>query len=102
MDNILRPRSRGSRGGVSPTRDGAVAMAPSFSRLQQKRDPESNQHRYYILDLQPYLFGVWTLIGEWGRKRHLGQMMVELCGTREEAERVFGTKLREKRRCRHT
>ena len=46
MDNILRPRSRGSRGGVSPTRDGAVAMAPSFSRLQQKRDPESSQHRY--------------------------------------------------------
>jgi predicted DNA-binding WGR domain protein len=71
-------------------------MTPSFSRLQQKRDPESNQHRYYILDLQPYLFGVW------GRRRHLSQMRVELCSTREEAERVFGTKLREKRRCQHT
>ena len=102
MDNILRPRSRGLLGGVSATRDGVVARAPSFPRLQQKRDPASNQHRYCILDLQPYLFGVWSLIGEWGRRRHLGQMRVELYGTREEAERVFGTKLREKRRCGHT
>ena len=66
MENILRPRSRGSLGGVSATRDGAVAMAPSFPRLQQKHDPESNQHRYYILDLQPYLFGVWPLSGNGG------------------------------------
>jgi len=76
-------------------------MAPSFTSLQ-KRDLERNQHRYYILDLQPYLFGVWSLIGEWGRRRHLGQMRVELCSTLEEAARVFGTKLREKRRCGHT
>src|SRR5215216_4607596 len=42
----------------------------------------------------------WRLVlyPEWERIGYLGQMRVELCGTREEAERVFGTKLREKRR----
>jgi hypothetical protein len=27
----------------------------------QKRDPKRNQYRYYSLDLQPHLFGGWSL-----------------------------------------
>src|SRR5713101_2635955 len=100
MNHILQPHSRGPTGGVLAPRDGAVAMAPSFTRLQ-KRDPARNQHRYYILDLQPHLFGGWSFIREWGRIGHPGQMRVELYGTREEAERVFGAKLRQKRRRRY-
>jgi len=61
MDNILQPRSRGPIGGVSATRNGAGAMAPSFTSLQ-KRDLERNQHRYYILDLQLHFFGGWSFI----------------------------------------
>jgi predicted DNA-binding WGR domain protein len=72
-------------------------MAPSFTRLQ-KRDPERNQHRYYNLDLQPHLFGGWSFIREWGRIGHPGQIRIELCGTRDEAERIFGAKLRQKQR----
>ena len=72
-------------------------MAASFTRLQ-KRDPERNQHRYYILDLQPHLFGGWSFIREWGRIGQPGQIRVELCGTRDEAERIFGAKLRQKQR----
>lgn len=37
-----------------------------YARLQ-KRDPERNQYRYYLLDVQPHLFGGWSLICEWGR-----------------------------------
>ena len=72
-------------------------MAPSFTRLQ-KRYPARNQHRYYILDLQPHLFGGWSVIREWGRIGHPGQIRVELCDTLEEADRVFGAKLRQKRK----
>ena len=97
MDNILRPRSRGPISGVSVTRDGAVAMAPSFTRLQ-KCDPERNLHRSYILYLQPNLFGGWSSIREWGRIGYPGQIRVELCDSLEEADRVFGAKLRQKRR----
>jgi predicted DNA-binding WGR domain protein len=71
-------------------------MTPSFTRLQ-KRDPERNQHRYYNLDLQPHLFGGWSVIREWGRIGHPGQIRVELCCTLEEANGVFGAKLRQKR-----
>jgi len=63
MDNILQPRSRGPIGGVSVTRDGAVAMAPSFTRLQ-KCDAECTLHRYDIRYLQPNLFGCWSSIRE--------------------------------------
>jgi predicted DNA-binding WGR domain protein len=97
MDNILLPPSRGPIDDVSATRSGVVAMAPSFTRLQ-KRDPACNLHRYYILDLQPHLFGGWSVIREWGRIGHPGQMRVVLCDTREEADRVFGAKLCQKQR----
>jgi predicted DNA-binding WGR domain protein len=97
MDNILQSRSRGPISGVSVTRDGAVAMAPSFTRLQ-KCDSERNLHRYYILYMQQNLFGGWPSIREWGRIGYPGQIIVELCNSLEEADRVFGAKLRQKRR----
>lgn len=97
MNNILQPHSRGPICGVFATRDGAVAMVPSFTRLQ-KRDPERNQHRYYILDLQPHLFGNWSIIRAWGRIGHPGQIRVELCDNREQAERAFAKLLQKRRR----
>jgi predicted DNA-binding WGR domain protein len=33
----------------------------------EKRVPEQNQHRFYLLRLAPTLFGEWSLIREWGR-----------------------------------
>jgi predicted DNA-binding WGR domain protein len=72
-------------------------MAPSFTRLQ-KRNPERNQHRYYALDLQPHLFGGWSVIREWGRIGHPGQVRIDLCDTLEEAALTFNEKLRQKQR----
>jgi predicted DNA-binding WGR domain protein len=41
-------------------------MTHHYTRVQ-KRDPQRNQYRYYVLDVQPHLFGGWSLIREWGR-----------------------------------
>lgn len=37
-----------------------------YLRLE-KIDPHRNQWRWYILSVQPTLFGEWALIREWGR-----------------------------------
>lgn len=33
----------------------------------RRSDPARNMHRYYMLDVQPDLFGAWCVIREWGR-----------------------------------
>jgi predicted DNA-binding WGR domain protein len=53
-----------------------------YTRLQ-KRNPERNQYRYYVLDVQPNLFGSWSLIREWGRIGRPGQVKIELCDSLE-------------------
>jgi predicted DNA-binding WGR domain protein len=72
-------------------------MTHHYARLQ-KRDPKRNQYRYYLLHVQPNLFGAWSLIREWGRIGHPGQVKIDLCGSREEASAVFDKKLRQKQR----
>jgi predicted DNA-binding WGR domain protein len=72
-------------------------MNPHHTRLQ-KRDPKRNQHRYYVLDVQPHFFGGWSLIREWGRIGHPGRLKIDLCDSLEEAARVFDGKLRQKQR----
>lgn len=52
-------------------------MNPHYTRLQ-KRDPRRNQYRYYLLDVQPHLFGEWSLIREWGRIGRPGQVKIDL------------------------
>jgi predicted DNA-binding WGR domain protein len=32
-----------------------------------KIDPAENEARFYVLDVQPTLFGEWALVKEWGR-----------------------------------
>ena len=41
-------------------------------------DPSCNMARYYVLSIEPSLFGDATLIREWGRLGRLGQRRVEL------------------------
>jgi predicted DNA-binding WGR domain protein len=76
---------------------GATIMTPHATRLQ-KRDPQRNQHRYYLLDVQPHLFGGWSVIREWGRIGHPGQVKIDLCDSLEEAAQTFNGKLRQKQR----
>jgi predicted DNA-binding WGR domain protein len=72
-------------------------MTPHYIRLQ-KRDPQRNQYRYYLLTVQPNLFGTWSLIREWGRIGRPGQVKIELCDSPEEAIDAFRGKLLQKRR----
>jgi predicted DNA-binding WGR domain protein len=68
-----------------------------ITRLQ-KTDLKRNQHRYYALDVQPNLFGGWSLIREWGRVGQPGQVKIDLCDSIEQATRALQRKLREKER----
>jgi predicted DNA-binding WGR domain protein len=48
-------------------------------------DAAKNMWRYYRLDLQPDLFGLWLLVKEWGRVGQHGQTRVTSFATVEEA-----------------
>jgi predicted DNA-binding WGR domain protein len=72
-------------------------MTSSFTILQ-KRDPQRNQYRYYLLTVQPNLFGTWSLIREWGRIGRPGRMKIDLRESHEEASAVLHRKLRQKQR----
>jgi predicted DNA-binding WGR domain protein len=45
-------------------------------------DEEKNMARYYKLDVQPTLFGMWSLVREWGRIGQGGTVRTELHATR--------------------
>lgn len=40
-------------------------------------DPKANMARFYALDIQPTLFGEWTLTREWGRIGHSSQALIQ-------------------------
>jgi predicted DNA-binding WGR domain protein len=48
-------------------------------------DPERGMFRFYRLDVQPDLFGGWTLIREWGRIGRPGTVKTVPCPTEAEA-----------------
>jgi predicted DNA-binding WGR domain protein len=73
-------------------------MMTSHRTKLHKHDPERNQYRYYLLDVQPHLFGGWSLIREWGRIGRPGQVKIDVCDSLEEATNAFHGKLRQKRR----
>lgn len=37
-------------------------------------DPAKNMARYYVMSLQPTLFGEWSVVREWGRIGRGGQV----------------------------
>ncbi len=43
----------------------------------EKRDPATNQARYYRMQVLPNLFGAWTLYREWGRIGQSGKVLME-------------------------
>ena len=72
-------------------------MTDSFVYLE-KHDDEKNQHRYYVLSVQPSLFGTWSLIRTWGRIGLSRRTLIELHDTLEFAEDSLKRKEREKLR----
>jgi predicted DNA-binding WGR domain protein len=79
------------------TLTGSAIMTPYSTRLQ-KRDSKRNQHRYYVLDIQPHLFGGWSLIREWGRIGQPGRVGIDLSDSLEEAAQALSSKQRQKQR----
>ena len=63
-----------------------------------RRDPSCNMARYYVLSIEPSLFGDTTLIREWGRIGKPGQRRIELHDNPSQAVEALETWL--KRKCR--
>ena len=61
-------------------------------------DPSCNMARYYVLSIEPSLFGDATLIRQWGRIGQLGQRRVELYENQSLAVEALETWLERKRR----
>ena len=40
-----------------------------------RTDPARNMARFYVLDIQPTLFGEWALVREWGRIGSAGRLV---------------------------
>ena len=49
-------------------------------------DAEKNVSRFYRLDVQPDLFGQWSLLREWGRIGSPGTLLVQPFPTQAEAD----------------
>jgi predicted DNA-binding WGR domain protein len=52
-------------------------------------DPAQNMSRFYVLDVQPTLFGDWALVREWGRSRSYA--------AKPEADAALSTELQRRR-----
>jgi predicted DNA-binding WGR domain protein len=61
-------------------------------------DPTRNMARYYVLSIEPSLFGDATLIREWGRLGQTGQRRIELYESQSRAMEALETWLQRKRR----
>jgi predicted DNA-binding WGR domain protein len=61
-------------------------------------DPTCNMARYYVLSIEPSLFGDTTLIREWGRIGLPGQRRIELYENRSSAMEALEIWLQRKRR----
>jgi predicted DNA-binding WGR domain protein len=64
----------------------------------KRTDRERNISRFYLLAVQPELFGRWSLVREWGRIGRPGQARIVSYPTQEEAEAAFMRHRRSKER----
>ncbi len=75
---------------------------PSHSMLQvlvlDRIDASQNMARYYVLSIEPTLFGETAMVREWGRIGSFGQRRTELYAQREDARMALGTWLDRKLR----
>ncbi|MCJ8507050.1 WGR domain-containing protein [Rhizobium lemnae] len=61
-------------------------------------DPERNMHRFYLLSLQPTLFGGVSVTRNWGRIGSSGQTMMQTFEAEDDATAALLRLEREKRR----
>lgn len=63
-----------------------------------RHDDARNLHRFYRLDVQPDLFGMWCFIREWGRIGRAGQVREVPYPTPDEARAALDKQRRRKER----
>jgi predicted DNA-binding WGR domain protein len=63
-----------------------------------RTDTRRNMARFYKLDVQPTLFGEWSLVREWGRIGRAGTVRIEAYLTRGKADLALISKWSEKRK----
>jgi predicted DNA-binding WGR domain protein len=64
----------------------------------ERSDPVQNVSRFYVLRIEPSLFGDPTLVREWGRIGHRGRQRIEIHSTEDKAAEALDTWLRRKQR----
>jgi predicted DNA-binding WGR domain protein len=64
----------------------------------ERCDPSQNVSRFYVLRIEPSLFGDTTLVREWGRIGQQGRRKIELHQTDAGAAEALETWLRRKQR----
>ncbi|MDE1991481.1 MAG: WGR domain-containing protein [Rhizobiaceae bacterium] len=75
-----------------------MTNSPGQTLYLQRVDPERNMARFYVLALQPTLFGEVSLIRNWGRIGTGGQTKVETFPTSRDVTAAYGRIERSKRR----
>ena len=81
-----------------PARHWRMAQDTIQYLVLHRCDPSCNMARYYVLAIEPSLFGDATLIREWGRIGRPGQRRVELYENQSCAVEALETWLQRKRR----
>lgn len=61
-------------------------------------DPVKDMRRFYMLDIQPDLFGAWCFIREWGRIGRAGQVRMVPYATAADAHEALAAQQRVKER----
>lgn len=64
----------------------------------ERCDPSQNVSRFYVLRIEPSLFGDPTLVREWGRIGQRGRQRIEIHQTEDRAVEALESWLRRKQR----
>jgi predicted DNA-binding WGR domain protein len=77
-----------------------MSSASSYVQLLvlERRDPEANMARFYVLSLEPTLFGDTALVREWGRFGAQGRRRLDLFEADAQASEALEAWLRRKLR----
>jgi len=78
--------------------DSLAVMTLSDDIYLERRDAAKNMARFYVLSIEPTLFGDVRLRRHWGRIGTRGQVKLHDFAKREEAAALFARVLRAKRR----
>lgn len=73
-------------------------IAQPYQLYIERRDPARNMARYYVLSIEPTLFGEVCLTRRWGRIGAHGQAKFQSFEREEEAVQLFLGLLRSKRK----